>query len=56
MKKALITILALLLSAVWAGAQDADLPGQLGYPQMILHNGKIVTMDDASFESKVGYS
>jgi len=26
----------------------------LGYPQMIVYNGKIVTMDDASFESRVG--
>lgn len=35
-------------------AQNFDLPTRLGYPQMIVYNGKIVTMDDDSFESRVG--
>ena len=35
-------------------AQNSDLPTRLGYPQMIVYNGKIVTMDDGSFESRVG--
>jgi predicted amidohydrolase YtcJ len=29
-------------------------PKVVSYPQMILYNGKIATMDDASFESKAG--
>lgn len=54
MKHVLTLVLGLVLLAVGAEAQNADVPGQLGYPQMIVYNGKIVTMDDSSFESKVG--
>ena len=54
MKQALIPVLGLVLFALAAGAQNVDVPSQLGYPQMIVFNGKIVTMDDSSFESKVG--
>lgn len=54
MKQAVTLVLGLVLLAVGARAQDADVRGQLGYPQMIVYNGKIGTMDDSSFESKVG--
>ena len=46
--------LALFLFGVCAAAQRVDVAAKLGYPQMILYNGKIVTMDDSSFESRVG--
>lgn len=49
---------AILLTTIFAGgilfAQNVDVPSKLGYPQMIVYNGKIVTMDDTSFESRVG--
>ena len=36
-------------------AQDVTVPARLvDYPEMILYNGKIVTMDDTSFTSNVG--
>jgi len=35
-------------------AQKADLGAKLGYPQMVLYNGKVVTVDDSSFEDRVG--
>ncbi len=51
-------ILGMILSAILLtgslSAQTSDLPGRLGHPQLIVYNGKIVTMDDASFESRVG--
>jgi len=40
--------------SAWGQGQKADVAALLGYPQVIVYNGKIVTMDDASFESKVG--
>jgi len=40
--------------SAWGQSQKGDLAALLGYPQLIVYNGKIVTMDDASFESKVG--
>lgn len=54
MKKLLLISFAIVFLGVPARGQRADVPARLGYPQMILHNGKIVTMDDASFESRVG--
>ncbi len=54
MKWAWPVLAATLLAGALAQAQNADVAAQLGYPQMVLYNGKIVTMDDASFESKVG--
>ena len=33
---------------------QADIAEQLGYPDYIVYNSKVVTMDDASFESTVG--
>ncbi len=47
-------LLAVMSCGVWGWAQQSDVAAKLGYPQMILYNGKIVTMDDSSFESKVG--
>ena len=35
-------------------ANLVDVPARLGYPDMILHNAKVVTMDDASFGPEVG--
>ncbi|MBI4463889.1 MAG: hypothetical protein HY647_04215, partial [Acidobacteria bacterium] len=54
MKKLGILLLTVLLYPAGGGAQRQDVGAKLGYPDRILYNGKIVTMDDASFESKVG--
>ena len=54
MKKPFILALAILWGTLPGWTQKADVAAILGYPQMILYNGKIVTMDDASFESRVG--
>ena len=54
MKKELFPLVVAILFNVSAGAQQADVMAKLGYPQTIVYNGKIVTMDDASFESRVG--
>ncbi|MDA2934274.1 hypothetical protein MYX82_08015, partial [Acidobacteria bacterium AH-259-D05] len=45
-------LLALLTATLWG--QQADIRSTLGYPDLIIHNAKIVTVDDASFESNVG--
>lgn len=43
----------LYTASVWA--QNVNAPAKLvSYPQMILYNGKIVSMDDTSFTSNVG--
>ncbi len=53
----------LLVSIIWSvvsygtmgWAQNVTVPSRLvDYPEMILYNGKIVTMDDTSFTSNVG--
>jgi len=49
MKKIAMIGLLLPLLGVWGWAQRVD-----SHPQMIVYNGKVVTMDDASFESRVG--
>ena len=54
MKKIFLLALAVALGNSLGWAQRADVAARLGYPQMILYNGKIVTMDDASFEARVG--
>jgi predicted amidohydrolase YtcJ len=41
-------------SAPAARAQQANVAAKLGYPELVLVNGRIVTMDDDSFESRVG--
>ncbi|MBI4460296.1 MAG: amidohydrolase family protein, partial [Acidobacteria bacterium] len=45
---------AIILFALLGKAQNADVAARLGYPPMIVYNGKIVTMDDDSFEPRVG--
>ncbi len=54
MKKTFTVVIAVILCSVWGQAQQADVAAMLGYPQMVVYNGKVVTMDDASFESRVG--
>ncbi len=54
MKKAMTALLMLILGAAWGWAQQSDVNSLLGHPQMILHSGKIVSMDDDSFEARVG--
>src|ERR1035437_3105194 len=54
MHKTFAIVLTVIFASGILSAQNVDLPGKLGYPQMIVYNGKIVTMDDASFESRVG--
>ena len=53
-KKTLAVAFATILCAGWGWAQQADVATRLGYPQMIVYNGKIVTMNDATFEPRVG--
>jgi len=53
-KKTLVVALVLSLFSVWGWAQKGDVAAKLGYPQMIVYNGKIVTMNDASFGPNVG--
>ena len=50
---------AILLAVVWCSvggwSQNVNVPAELAnYPQMIVYNGKIVTMDDESFQPRVG--
>ena len=47
-----LVLAALSTPIVWA--QEADIASRLGYPELIIYNGKIVTMDDSSFQSTVG--
>ncbi len=49
-------LVAVLVVAAGVGgiAQSVDVTSRLGYADMVLYNGKIVTMDDPSFEPKVG--
>ena len=54
MRKSLIAILVIMSAAGAARAQQANIAGKLGYPQMIVHNAKIVTVDDPSFTNNVG--
>ena len=54
-----IVLVSIIWSVVSYGtmglAQDVTVPARLvDYPEMILYNGKIVTMDDTSFTSNVG--
>ncbi|MBI3895039.1 MAG: amidohydrolase family protein [Acidobacteria bacterium] len=55
MRKGLMLGIVVLLFNISAWTQQADLAARLGsYPQTIIYNGKIVTMDDRSFASQVG--
>ena len=47
-------VLIVVLCSVWGWAQQGDIAAKLGYPQMVVYNGKIVTMNDTSFTSNVG--
>jgi len=46
--------LILLFSIRTAQAQNPNIAAELGYPDMILSNGKVVTMDDNGFGPEVG--
>lgn len=48
------TLLGLLVVPIISWAQSDSVGSALGYPDLIVHNGKIVTMDDASFASTPG--
>src|SRR3989338_6813383 len=50
-----IWVLSLMIWCSVSGlAQTGNVAAKLGYPQMIIYNAKLVTMDDASFEPRVG--
>ena len=46
--------LGFTLTALVLAQSPQDIAARLGYPQMILHNAKILTVDDASFTSNLG--
>jgi predicted amidohydrolase YtcJ len=50
----LTVILGILLATPLTSHAQDDIAAILGYPQMIIHNAKIVTMDDAGFNSSPG--
>src|SRR5581483_5854274 len=50
----LLTLLVGMFYAALSFAQNGDIASKLGYPQMVLYNGKIVQMNDASFTSNYG--
>jgi len=51
----IVVFWVMLLSTGVRGQQSVTAPAELtAYPDLILYNGKIVTMDDASFASNVG--
>jgi predicted amidohydrolase YtcJ len=54
MKRTLSLLLGMVCLSVVLNAQNADVASQLGYPEMIVVNGKVVTMDDSSFGPGVG--
>ncbi|MBI3895299.1 MAG: amidohydrolase family protein [Acidobacteria bacterium] len=53
-KQALASVAMVFFCVAGGWAQNVDVASKLGYPQMIVYNGKIVTMDDKSFASQVG--
>ena len=54
MKRAFSLLLGMVCLSVIVNAQNADVASQLGYADMIVVNGKVVTMDDSSFGPGVG--
>src|SRR5512140_2905647 len=55
------TAMALLFVTVFAGAlraqQTVTVPAELvSYPDLIIYNGKIVTMDDATLSNSIGHT
>ncbi|MBI3896363.1 MAG: amidohydrolase family protein [Acidobacteria bacterium] len=54
-KNVLFSVLMVIFGIAGGESQNVDVAAKLGaYPQMILYNGKIVTMSDKSFQSQVG--
>jgi len=47
-------LFGLLIAPIVSWAQSDSIKSTLGHPDMIIHNAKIVTMDDASFNSSPG--
>ena len=55
MKKVGMCFLAVIVSGLWGWTQNISAPAELvNYPNMVLYNGKIVTMNDTTFASNVG--
>ncbi len=56
LRRASFAVFCIMLFSVGArGQQTVNVPAELAaYPDLILHNGKIVTMDDASFNDSPG--
>ena len=54
MNRKLILFLFLMPFMVTVYGQQPDVASKLGYPDLVIYNAKIVTMDDPSFESTVG--
>ena len=54
MKRVAMTVLVGMIASIGAMAQSPNLASELGHPDMIVYNGKIVTMDDSSFGPSVG--
>ncbi len=54
MHKKILTFFFLLLFISPTAWGQSHVAAMLGYPDLIVHNAKIVTMDDATFESRVG--
>ena len=49
-----LVFLGFLICPVLLQAQNPNVEARLGYPELIIYNGKIVTMDDDSFSSDPG--
>ena len=54
MNRKLILCLFLMPFVVTVYGQQSDVASKLGYPDLVIYNAKIVTMDDPSFQSTVG--
>jgi predicted amidohydrolase YtcJ len=55
MKRTMQILFLFMTSAIASSGLAQNIPAKLlSYPETILYNGKIVTVDDPSFESKVG--
>ena len=54
MKKTTVLLLSMMLYSFVGWGQNTNVAAALGYPDIIVFNGKVVTMDDASFGPAVG--
>ena len=54
MKRVAMTVLVGMIASIGAMAQSPNTASELGYSDMIVYNGKIVSMDDSSFGPAVG--